>query len=78
MSKFLTLGKSRQFIVEDLLTLWIRLFRSHREVNIRLNSFVVQWGSEIRTSLDFEWSTRGWVANGLDFEWDLKCGSPTI
>ena len=30
-------------------------------------------GSEILTSLDFEWSKRGWVAaNGLDFEWDLK------
>ena len=38
----------------------------------------VQWGSEIRPSLDFEWSKTGWVANGLDFEWDLKSGSPTI
>ena len=37
----------------------------------------VQWGSEIGTSLGFEWSKRGWVANGLDFEWDLKYGSPT-
>ena len=37
-----------------------------------------QWGSEIQTSMDFEWSKRGWVANGLDFEWDLKSGSPTI
>ena len=35
-------------------------------------------GSEIRRSLDLEWSKRGWVANGLDFEWDLKFGSPTI
>ena len=34
---------------------------------------LIQWGSEILTSLDFEWSKRGWVAaNGLDFEWDLK------
>ena len=40
--------------------------------------FNVQWGSEIRTSLDFEWSKRGWVANGPGFEWDLKSGSPTI
>ena len=39
---------------------------------------IVQWGSEIRTSLDFEWSKRGWVSNGLYFEWDLKCWSPTI
>ena len=35
-------------------------------------------GSEIRTILDFEWSKRGWVANSLDFEWDLKSGSPSI
>ena len=39
---------------------------------------ILQWGSEIRTSLDFEWSKIGWVANGLDFEQDLKSGSPTI
>ena len=43
-----------------------------------IRSKQVQWGSEIRPSLDFEWSKRGWVANGLDFEWDLKSGSPTI
>ena len=41
-------------------------------------NFTLQWGSEIRTSLDFEWSKRGWVTNGPDFEWDLKFGSPTI
>ena len=34
--------------------------------------------SEIGTSLDFKWLKRGWVANGLVFEWDLKYGSPTI
>ena len=39
---------------------------------------MIQWGSEIRTSLDFEWSKRGWVANGPDFELNLKSGSPTI
>ena len=33
---------------------------------------VIQWGSEIWTSLDFEWSKRGWVANGPDLERDLK------
>ena len=38
----------------------------------------LQWGSEFQTSLDYEWSKRGWVANGYDFEWDLKSGSPTI
>ena len=44
-----------------------------------LPSFIeIQWGSEIRTSLDSEWSKRCWVANGVDFEWDLKSGSPTI
>ena len=35
-------------------------------------------GSELQTSLDFEWSKRGWVANGPDFEWDLKSESPAI
>ena len=38
----------------------------------------IQWGSEIWTSLDFKWSKRGWVANGLDFKWDLKSGSSAI
>ena len=28
----------------------------------------IQWKSEILTSLDFEWSKRGWVTNGPDFE----------
>ena len=32
----------------------------------------LHWGSEIWTSLDFEWSKKGWVVNGLDFNWDLK------
>ena len=40
--------------------------------------FTLQWGSEILTSLDIECSKRGWVANGPDFEWDMKSGSPTI
>ena len=34
----------------------------------------MQWGSEICTSLDFEWSKRGWVANVPDFQRDLKSG----
>ena len=38
----------------------------------------VQWGSEIQTSLGLEWSKRGWVANGPDFELDPKSGSLTI
>ena len=35
-------------------------------------------GSEIRTSLHFEWSKRGWHAHGPNFEWDLKSWSTTI
>ena len=35
-------------------------------------------GAEIWTSLDLEWSKRGWVANGLDYKWNLKFGNPTI
>ena len=37
----------------------------------------LKWVSDIWTSLDFEWSKRSWVKNGLDLEWDLKFGSPT-
>ena len=40
--------------------------------------FLIEWGSEIKTSLNFKWSKRGWVANYLDFKWDLECWSPTI
>ena len=40
--------------------------------------YSIQWGSEIWTSLDFEWSKRDQVANGPDFEQDLKSISPTI
>ena len=36
----------------------------------------LQWGSEIQTSLDSEWSKRGWVANGPDLQHDLKTGKP--
>ena len=39
------------------------------KVRENLRCSQVQWGSEIQTSLDFEWSKRGWVANGLDFVW---------
>ena len=38
----------------------------------------VQGEAEIWTSLEFEWSKRGLVANGPDFKWDLKSISPTI
>ena len=38
----------------------------------------IQQGSEIWTSLDYEWSKRGWVANGLESEWDPKSESPTL
>ena len=41
-----------------------------RNLNNGIPSFwsqmIVQWRSEIRTSLDFEWSKRGWVANVPD------------
>ena len=40
----------------------------------KTNVIHIQWGSEIRTSLDFEWLKRGWVAmvrilNGI---WNLE------
>ena len=35
----------------------------------------IQRGSEICTSLDFEWSKSGWVAKDPDIEWDQKSGS---
>ena len=35
----------------------------------RIRNSYLQWGSEIRTSPDLEWSKTGWFA---DFEWDLK------
>ena len=38
----------------------------------------IQWWSEIRISLDFKWSKRGWFANILDLKWDLKSWSPTL
>ena len=38
----------------------------------------IQCRSEIQTTLDFKWSKKGWVANGQDFEWDWKSGSPTV
>ena len=44
----------------------------------KLITIVLQWGSKIWSSLDFEWSKRGWITNGLDFEWDLKSGSQII
>ena len=34
----------------------------------RLETKAIQWGSENWTSQDFEWSKRGWVANGPDLE----------
>ena len=53
----------------------IRDIYSGSEIRTSLDfiwEFVTYSGSEIRTSLDFKWSKKGWVANGLDFEWDLK------
>ena len=46
---------------------------------LTINTYIKkQWRSGIRPSLDFKWPKRGWEANGLDFEWDLKFESPTI
>ena len=74
----------------DPVTIWISLPKHHAKQN-RLNmSHLVTNGfislvsriiklslhSEIQTSPDFEWSKRGWFANGSDFEWDLKFRSP--
>ena len=36
----------------------------------------LQWGSEIRTNLDFEWSKKGWVANVPDLKWLQFCQKP--
>ena len=41
-----------------------------------VSQFMIQWGFEIQTSLDFEWSKRGCVANGQDFEWDREIRKP--
>ena len=43
-----------------------------RQINLYKRK--IKWGSE----MDLKWSKRGWVANGLDFERDLKSGSPKI
>ena len=57
---------------------YFKLFLSfYRDIFIDIFLYL-QWGSEIRTSLDFECSKRGWVSNGPDFEWDLISGSPDI
>ena len=68
-SRDLNTDHSKTGIIETQ-TIWHPIFEG--------SGFQIQWGSEIRPSLDFEWSKTGWVANGLDFEWDLKSGSPTI
>ena len=44
----------------------------------QIAAICVQWGSEIWPCPDFEWSKRGWFANGPGFKWDLKYQSPTI
>ena len=50
-----------------------RAMRKHQ-----ISVLLIQWGSEIRPSLNFEWLKRNWVANGPDFKWDLKSESPTV
>ena len=61
-------------------TLKILIMNTPGKPGQRFNKLTVlssNW-SEIPPSLDFEWSKRGWVANGLDFKWDLKSRSPTV
>ena len=36
----------------------------------------IQWGSEILTSLDFEWSQIGLMPNGLVFKGHFNTGQP--
>ena len=62
----------------DLNIYQFKLVQVCTKVFLKYQDQHVQWGSEIQPSLDFEWSKIGWVANGLDFEWDLKSRSPTI
>ena len=63
-----------QFEYRDKFSLVFRPPFEYQTSEYRTSQSSLQWGSEIWTSLDFEWSKRGWVANGLDFEWDLKSG----
>ena len=68
----------RWFFYWRLLDHWPSFCLNHLILKCYSRKFKIQWGSEIRLSLDFKWSKRGRVANGLDFEWDLKSRSPTI
>ena len=72
---FIKFGKklkiNYQYFLEYLLqTVEIRTPETSSVSRIGLNTkhctFQTQWESEIWTSLDFEWSLRGWVANGPD------------
>ena len=33
---------------------------------------LIKWGSEIWTCYRFKWLKRGWFADGLNFQWNLK------
>ena len=47
------------------------MFADAEKGELLSSMYQVYWGSEICTSLDFEWrSKRVWATNGLDFEWD--------
>ena len=81
---FLLIGLSR---INVSGTLWqdYRLLLSEIRVPNQILAAVVLaktpskgvWVSS-QTCLDFEWSKRGWVANGLDLKCYLKSGNPTI
>ena len=61
---------------EELLKIVLRLWKQEMKAQ-RGNLNRIEWGSEIWTSLEFKRLKIGWVVNDLDFEWDMKSGSPT-
>ena len=68
---------SRSFFL-NLVQLFFTSFDPIRLTNKKKKArLVTQRRSEIWTSLD-EWSKRGWVANGPDFQWDLKSRSLSV
>ena len=62
-------NKNKSFVSDALTLSWVNFNRALLPLLL---------GSEIWTSMNFEWSKRGWVKNCPDFKLDLKSGSPTI
>ena len=74
------ISDTRMYVIQTLILFYRCRKRSQVSSKVavprqRNSSRCVQRGSEIQTSLDLEWSKRGWVANGFDFELYLKFGS---